>query len=204
MSKKRETDISKSRADRLIEEALRAVEAIEDEESKANEVDQELVERQPNNSELASIGRIDLQQYVEREVYMRLAADFENFRTRAQKEKNDSERIGKEKAIRGFLEILDNFDRALLQVDGQSGAFVDGVRMIMTQIEGWLKSEGFDRISSVGELFNPHIHEAVSQTNRIDLSNGVVVQELRRGYRSGDRLLRPASVVVNRIQEEGH
>jgi molecular chaperone GrpE len=201
MTKKREPDSTKSRADLLIEEALKAVEAKED-DSVADE-DQELAERPSTSAELASIGRVDLQKYIDREAYMRLAADFENFRKRASKERAEAEKVGKERAVRSILEILDNFDRALFQVQGESNPFVDGVRMILSQLETWLKAEGFERITAVGEVFDPHLHEAVSQVSRSDLSNGVVVQELRRGYRMGDRLLRPAGVVVNRNQEEG-
>jgi molecular chaperone GrpE len=200
MTKKREPDSSKSRADLLIEEALKAVEA---KEEAVPEEEQELVERPTASAELAAIGRVDLQKYVDREAYMRLAADFENFRKRSSKERAEAEKVGKERAVRGVLEILDNFDRALSQVQGESSPFVDGVRMILSQLEAWLKAEGFERIAAVGEVFDPHLHEAVSQVSRSDLSNGVVVQELRRGYRMGDRLLRPAGVVVNRNQEEG-
>ena len=201
MTKKREPDSSKSRADLLIEEALKAVEAKVEESTPEDE--QELAERPSASADLASIGRVDLQKYVDREAYMRLAADFENFRKRASKERIEAEKVGKERAVRSVLEILDNFDRALSQVQGESSPFVDGVRMILSQLEAWLKAEGFERIASVGEVFDPHLHEAVSQVSRSDLSNGVVVQELRRGYRTGDRLLRPAGVVVNRNQEEG-
>ncbi len=201
MSKKREPDSPKSRADLLIEEALKAVEAKE--EDSPAEDEQDVVEKPSTSPELASIGRVDLQKYVDREAYMRLAADFENFRKRAVKERVEAEKVGKERAVRGVLEILDNFDRALSQVQGESNPFIDGVRMILSQLESWLKAEGFERISCVGDVFDPHLHEAVSQVNRADLSNGVVVHELRRGYRIGDRLLRPAGVVVNRNQEEG-
>ena len=200
MSKKREKDTPKSRADRLIEEALKAVD-LEDQAQPSSEDEEGLEVQSP--LEQTSIARIDLQKFVDREAYKRLAADFENFRNRANKERHEAEKLGREKALRGFLEIFDNFDRALMQGSGHSGPFVEGIRMISAQMEMWIKSEGYERIATVGEIFDPKVHEAVSQVNRSDLSPGVVVEELRRGYRSGDRLLRPAAVVVNGAQREG-
>jgi len=200
MSKKREKDSPKSRADRLIEEALKAVDV--EEQEQAPQEDEEGLEAQ-SPMEQASIARIDLQKFVDREAYKRLAADFENFRSRANKERHEAERLGKEKALRGFLEIFDNFDRALMQGNDHAGPFVEGIRMISAQMEMWIKSEGYERIATVGEIFDPRVHEAISQVNRSDLSPGVVVEELRRGYRSGDRLLRPAAVIVNGLPKEG-
>lgn len=191
----------KSKADMLIEEAVRSVEAREvDPIDAAIEAAGELQEKSPSKN-TGEIAKIDLQQFVEKEAYLRLAADFENFRRRASKERQDAERSGKEKVLRDFLDILDNLDRAMAQVSDQTNPLVDGIRMVLSQIEQWFKGEGLTRIESLGKPFDPNVHEAVSQVETDGLPSGHVAQEVRRGYRWSDRLLRPAAVIVNRRQD---
>lgn len=200
MRKKEKSEGKTSKADLLIEEAIRAVEAKE--ASHDSDLSEELADKEPVSRDSGAIARIDVQQVVDKEAYLRLAADFENFRKRALKERQDSEKVGKEKILRGFLEILDNLDRGLSQAVDQGGALADGIRMVLSQVDTWLKSEGLSRIESLGKPFDPHLHEAVSQVESNAVPPGHIVQEVRRGYRWSDRLLRPAAVVVNRKEGE--
>lgn len=198
MSRK-DTEKRRTEAEKLMEEAVRNIEEREagarpsDSDGDAIEELQEVSGERTNK-----VAQIDLQKYVEREAYLRLAADFENFRKRAWKERQDSERSGREKVLRDFLEILDNLDRGLVQARDDQGALAVGMRMVLSQAEAWLKAEGLKRIESVGEMFDPTIHEAVSQVERSDVETGRIVEEVKRGYRWADRLLRPASVIVAR------
>ena len=184
---KPKTPSKPSKADLLIEEAVRS---IEEQEAKGTEDSSE------EKDTKGSIAQIDLQQYVDKEAYLRLAADFENFRRRAIKERTEAERIGKEKALRSFLEIFDNLERGLHQAKDDQGPLADGMRMILSQAETWLKQEGLERIPSVGQIFNPQVHEAVSQIENPQIPTGQIVEELKRGYQWSDRLLRPAAVIV--------
>jgi molecular chaperone GrpE len=184
---------SKSRADILIEEAVKAVEAGEDEAA-------ELTSKE-SPKEKEPVAKIDLQQYVEKEIYLRLAADFENFRKRAIKERQDAERNGRERILRGFLEILDNLERGLAQAKSEEGPLAQGMRMILSQVEVWMKSEGLDRIESEGKMFDPMIHEAISQVEDNTKPSGTILEEVKRGYRWSDRLLRPACVIVSKNGE---
>lgn len=189
-----------------MEEALRSVEKREaqsrdDRTGSASDAIEpndkdEVIDLDPSRSGEA-VGKIDLKQYVDKEAYLRMAADFENFRKRAVKERSDAERSGREKILRGFLEILDNLERGLSQVRNDQSSLADGIRIILSQVDSWLKSEGLERIQSVGKNFDPTIHDAVSQIDS-DEPAGTVVEEIKRGYSWSNRLLRPATVVVSK------
>ena len=191
MTKKEKNSGQRSKADLLIEEAVKAVESHEDGGSS-----DEIREKDGVSKDSGTIAKIDLQQFIDKEAYLRLAADFENFRKRALKERKDSERLGKEKILRGFLEILDNMDRALTQSADKTGPLADGIRMVVSQVDSWLKSEGLVRIETIERAFDPSVHEAVSQIESQAHAAGMVIMEVRRGYKWSDRLLRAAAVVV--------
>lgn len=191
MRKKEKNDSKPSKADLLIEEAVRAVD-------KTEEVHEEIKEKEGISKDSGAIAKIDLQQFVEKEAYLRLAADFENFRRRAVKERQDSEKAGKEKILRGFLDILDNLDRGLGQASGETSPLADGIRMVLSQVDSWLKAEGLSRIECEGRVFDPAVHEAVAQEESATYAAGTILREVRRGYRWSDRLLRPAAVIVSK------
>ena len=186
---------SKSRADILIEEAVKAVEAKEAQEAPSEEV----VSKETGNAN--PVAKIDLQQFIEKEAYLRLAADFENFRRRAVKERQEAERNGREKILRGFLEIFDNLERGLSQSKDENSALAEGIRMIISQAEIWMKSEGLERVETKNKTFDPLVHEAVSQVEDNTKPSGSILEEVKRGYKWSDRLLRPASVIVSKNSE---
>ncbi|MBN8555058.1 MAG: nucleotide exchange factor GrpE [Deltaproteobacteria bacterium] len=186
---------TKSRADMLIEEAVKAVEA----EESGDDSSEEVVSKETGS--VNPVAKIDLQQYIEKEAYLRLAADFENFRRRAVKERQDSERNGREKILRGFLEIFDNLERGLSQSKNEDSALAEGIRMIISQAEIWMRSEGLERVETKGKLFDPTIHEAVSQIEDNTKPSGSILEEVKRGYKWSDRLLRPAAVIVSKNSE---
>lgn len=196
MSKKEKNSGRPSKADLLIQEAVKAVESHSE-----HETSDEIREKESVSKDSGAIAKIDLQQFIDKEAYLRLAADFENFRRRALKERQDSERAGKEKILRGFLEILDNMDRGLEQAKDATGALADGIKMVVSQIDSWLKSEGLIRVETEGKVFDPSLHEAISQVESQAHAPGVIIKEVRRGYRWSDRLLRPAAVVVSKRED---
>lgn len=193
---KKGPDSKSSLADRLIQEALKAVEKEEIVESDSDS--KELSEISVVDDEPSGPIQIDLKKYVDREAYLRLLAEFENFRKRAQKDKEAAELSGKERILRGFLEILDNFERGISQAADDSSALATGMRMILSQAEHWLSSEGLVRIETHGLKFDPQAHEAISHIADDQVEAGYIVEEIRRGYRWRDRLLRPAAVVVSK------
>ncbi|HAB19541.1 MAG TPA: nucleotide exchange factor GrpE [Verrucomicrobiota bacterium] len=130
---------------------------------------------------------------------LRLAADFENFKKRAARDRDDARRVGAESVLGKLLPVLDNFDMAMAAA-AQSTTTLDtlrvGVNMIHGQLRGLLSDLGVKEIDPVGQPFDPSLHEAVSVQQSSEVPEGHVAQLTRKGYQLGDRLLRPASVVV--------
>ncbi len=135
------------------------------------------------------------------ERYVRLYADFENFKKRAQRERDEARRNAVESVVSRFLPVLDNLEMALAAAQQPSAGVENirtGVAMIHGQFKGAFGEYGIEEIDAVGQPFDPSVHEAVSQVETTEVPEGQVVQQLRKGYRNRERLLRPASVVVAR------
>jgi len=132
----------------------------------------------------------------EHDLYLRSLADFENYRRRIDRERSH---FGKE-ALRDFLlsllDAIDDLERLLNFVADESSPFIDGVRAVQRKLMNLLEREGVRPFESVGKPFDPSIHEAVSTAAADENTLGNVVQEVRRGYRWKDDVLRPARVVV--------
>lgn len=132
--------------------------------------------------------------------YVRLNADFDNFKKRAAKDRLDAIKYANEALIERLLPVMDNFEAALAAGANAETASVDslitGVKMIATQLKGVLAESGLEEIDAAGKPFDPTIHEALSQQPSADVPEGHVLQQVRKGYRLKDRLVRPAAVVV--------
>ncbi|MDE3066540.1 MAG: nucleotide exchange factor GrpE [Verrucomicrobiota bacterium] len=131
---------------------------------------------------------------------LRATADFENFKKRAARERLESAQFAAAALIQKLLPVLDHFEMALAAAQKAEGnhlaSFQAGVAMIQQQIKGVLSEAGLEEIDAGGKPFDPALHEAVSQQETVEAPEGQVVQQLRKGYKLRDRLLRPATVVV--------
>jgi molecular chaperone GrpE len=129
---------------------------------------------------------------------LRALADFDNFRKRSRREISDAERVAREDTLRELLPVFDNLERAsqhaVEATDVQS--LNEGIQMVMRQFLDTLTKLNVERVQSVGLPFDPAVHEAVQQVESSELPPGAVAHELLAGYRVGDRLIRPAMVVV--------
>jgi molecular chaperone GrpE len=134
------------------------------------------------------------------EQFIRMAADFENYRKRAAREKADAVRFANESLLQKLVPVLDNFDMAAAAASGAQGdapqSLQEGVNMILSQLRTVLTEAGLEEIDATGKTFDPNFHEAVAQQETTDVPEGQVVQQLRKGYKLRDRLLRPATVIV--------
>lgn len=131
---------------------------------------------------------------------LRATADFDNFKKRAAREKQDAIKFANENLLQKLIPILDNFDMALsaaqnAQTDG-SQSLQTGINMIYQQLKSVLAENGVEEVDATGKPFDPNLHEAVSQKETDEAPEGQVVQQLRKGYKLKERLLRPASVIV--------
>ncbi|NUU62328.1 nucleotide exchange factor GrpE [Paenibacillus agri] len=130
---------------------------------------------------------------------LRVQADFDNFRRRTLKEKEELAQYATSKLINELLPVLDNFDRALATAptSPEIEAFTKGVNMIFRQLDGVLKSEGLTAMESVGQPFNPEYHQAIMQVESEEHEEGIVTEEVQKGYLLKDKVLRPAMVKVS-------
>lgn len=130
---------------------------------------------------------------------LRTTADFENFKKRAARERQDAIKYANEALLQKLVTVLDSFEMALAAtqsgpVDGQS--LQAGIAMTQQQLRNALAEAGLEEVDASGKAFDPNLHEAVSQQETDAVPEGHVVQQLRKGYKLRERLLRPASVVV--------
>jgi molecular chaperone GrpE len=134
------------------------------------------------------------------ERYLRTLAEFDNFRRRTARERDDWRRLAQEELLREILPVLDNFDRALAAAPApgvdDAGGFRAGVELIHRDFLNALERLGVRPFSAVGEAFDPQRHEAVARVERGDVADHTVVGEAQRGFLFRDRVLRPARVVV--------
>lgn len=133
-----------------------------------------------------------------REQLLRTAADFDNFRKRSRREIEDARFRGREELLRDFLPVFDNLERAVAHAEqaADAKAVADGVRMVLRQFVDTLGKVGIERIESVGKPFDPNFHDAFQQMETTEHAPGTVIAELQPGYLMGDRLVRPAMVMV--------
>jgi len=130
--------------------------------------------------------------------YMRVAAELENYKKRAVREKADSIKYGNESLLRDILPLVDNVDRALEHADNSDDfeAFKKGLKMLHEQLLCCLRKHGVEVIDTAGKDFDPNVHEAMLQIESDERETGKVVNEFERGYLLNGRLLRPAKVCV--------
>ena len=131
----------------------------------------------------------------EHDAHLRLAADYDNFRKRSQKEKEQSYGNGKADAVEKLLPVYDNLERALNQPT-EDAAYKKGVEMTMTQLVGILNGLGVDIFGEVGETFDPNMHNAVMHIDDENLGENTIAQVFQKGFKMGEKIVRFAMVQV--------
>jgi molecular chaperone GrpE len=130
--------------------------------------------------------------------WMRSAADFDNFRKRSRKELEDTRKAGREELLKDLLPVFDNLERAMTSAERATEVkpVSDGLKMVLRQFTDTLGRSGITKVPTVGNLFDPSLHEAIQQVESDEHPPGTVVAEVQPGYLQGDRLVRAAMVVV--------
>ena len=131
--------------------------------------------------------------------YLRLQADFDNFRRRSRLDAEAAQKYRAQSLVADILPALDNFERALQvnTADEQTKSVLQGVEMVYRQLVEALQKEGVEAIESVGKTFDPYEHQAVMQVEDNEYEPNTVVEELQKGYKLKDKIIRPAMVKVN-------
>jgi molecular chaperone GrpE len=182
---------TKEQQNEAVEAAEETVNA-EQMEQAPEEID-EAAEEDARYAELVKLAEENQQRY------LRAQADFDNFRRRTMKEKEELGQYASMKLISQLLPVVDNFERAVAaaSVNGDFESLAKGVDMIFRQLEQTLEQEGLKAMNVVGEPFNPEFHQAIMQVESDEHEEGIVLEEVQKGYILKEKVLRPAMVKVS-------
>ncbi|OOE13670.1 nucleotide exchange factor GrpE [Fictibacillus arsenicus] len=191
---KEETTQNQTETD-LNEETVNAAVEEEVQENNVSEesVEETLTEDQQRIQELES----KLEEMSQKN--LRLQADYDNFRRRTREEQAASLKYKSQSLVEQLLPALDNFERALKTeaTNEQAKTLIQGMEMVYRQLADVLKQEGLTEVPTVGEKFDPNMHQAVMQVEDSEYESNTVIEELQKGYMLKDRVIRPAMVKVN-------
>ena len=134
-----------------------------------------------------------------RDLALRSQADFENYKKRSAREKEEAIKYANSSLLEKLIAIVDNFELGLeaARAEGEKSPVFSGMSMVLKQLMDFLADSGLQPIDATGQKFDPNLHEAIAHEPSDKFQEGVVVRQTRRGYRMKDRLLRPSSVVVS-------
>jgi molecular chaperone GrpE len=167
---------------------------LQDNETETTETEEAQVD--PKDAEIENLQQ-EVQQNEEK--YLRLYAEFENYKRRIQKENQTMKEYQAQSVLNDILPTIDNIERAL-QINGEDEQFVSlkkGVQMVYDSLLKALQDNGLEKIETEGQQFDPNFHQAVMQDNNDEFESGQITQELQTGYKLKDRVLRPSMVKVN-------
>lgn len=173
-------------------------EIIEEKENIENNDNQEKTETEEIVEENSEVEKLKLALDTLNNQYLRLAADFENYRKRQAQERESLLKYGAEECMKKVIEVVDNFDRAITMVEkiDNLDKMKETFHVLNKQLMESLTKLGLEQIKSVGEQFDPNLHEAVMQTPTDEQPEDTVINELQKGYKLGEKVLRPAMVAV--------
>lgn len=176
-----------------------------DKESEDFEADDiELVTESPEDQEVQQKPSVSSGTDELNSKYLRLYADFENYRKRVNKDKEDLVRYGNESLLYELLPAIDNLELALKHAsDEVNSGLVQGVEVTLKELQRTLEKFGLSRIEAAGKPFDPTVHHAMSQIERDDMDEKLIAEEFRAGYRYRDKVLRPSLVAVSiKVQKQ--
>lgn len=197
--KEMQQEIDEAEAEKTAADEAEAPETAEASESDAAEADAAAEAEAPDEDAAALKAQVEsLKAALEEKDnrVKRLQADFENFRRRTSKEREELANVVTQDLLKSMLPILDNFDRAMAAEQKDNESFQKGVEMIYTQLNETLKNAGLELIDTAGQKFDPNFHQAVMRVENPDLEDDTITQELQKGYIVKGRVIRPSMVQV--------
>ncbi|MGN1419542.1 MAG: nucleotide exchange factor GrpE [Acutalibacteraceae bacterium] len=177
------------------EEKVKTEEAKETEETKAEEAC-ESEEKQPQEEKASKEQELEKELAAAKEAHIRTLAEYDNYRKRSTREKEAAYGDSKAACLAELLPVLDNFERALQTTDSDFESFKKGMEMIYTNLGEIFKKLGVESFGEKGDAFDPNIHNGVMHVEDEELEENVVAEVFSKGYKLGDRVLRPAMVKV--------
>ena len=197
--KEMQQEIDEAEAEETAADEAEAPETAEASESDAAEADAAAEAEAPDEDAAALKAQVEsLKAALEEKDnrVKRLQADFENFRRRTSKEREELANVVTQDLLKSMLPILDNFDRAMAAEQKDNESFQKGVEMIYTQLHETLKNAGLELIDTAGQKIGPNFHQAVMRVENPDLEDDTIAQELQKGYIVKGRVIRPSMVQV--------
>jgi len=173
------------------------------EQEDAPETETDVEELSPEEQLQAALDQARSEAKAHQEQYLRTLADMENLRKRTQREKEELGKFANENILREILPVIDNLERAIEhaeQADSSDG-LLEGVQMTLTQFSQVLERFGVKPVESLGEPFDPALHQAMGQMETEEFPANTVAQQMQKGYQLNERLLRPAMVMVAKTPE---
>ncbi|WP_368652129.1 nucleotide exchange factor GrpE [Ornithinibacillus sp. 4-3] len=170
-------------------------------EQETEEVDEDaevtiIEESQPEQAELEKL-RTEQEETLNR--YLRLQAEYDNFKKRTQKERVAERKYKSQDLASDLLPVLDNFERALqVETNESNQGIIEGIQMVYNQLTEALASHGIQQIETIGQPFDPNLHHAIMQVEDEEKESNEILEELQKGYLIHDRVIRPAMVKVNK------
>jgi molecular chaperone GrpE len=192
-----------------LEEAMReAAEALDARHSKRRpEAESRVASPPAGEAEADEVASLRQELADARDRLLRLAADFDNFRKRALKDREEAHHFGHQNLVKDLLPSVDNLERAVDLAreggEGAGGGLLEGVELVLRELHAVLAKHGVTPIEALGQPFDPALHEAMAQVIDATKPPNTVVQVYQRGYQLRARLLRPARVVVSKAPEDG-
>ena len=185
--------------DASAEDAAKTAEQVNEEIEKELE-EAAAAEAQP---ELSREEQLEVEVAELKDKLIRSIADLENFRKRSAREKADSIRFGNQRLIEDLLPVIDNFGMGMAASEQDAGSMIYmGMQMVQKQLDGFLEAQGVKEVQlQPGEAFDPKQHDAMSQEVSEEFEEGQIIRIMRKGYMMGERLIRPANVVVAQSAE---
>lgn len=187
------TEAEEAKAEAKAEEA-KAEEKAPEEAEKEAPAEEAAGEEKTGGAEAAEKAAAE----AESERYMRLMAEFQNYKKRAAKEKTDTLQYANEKIVAELLPVIDNFERALATETDDLEGYAKGMQLIFEQFRKALENAGLEEIKAEDEVFDPNVHNAVMAENVEDKEDGVITKVLQKGYKLRDKVVRPSMVAVNK------
>ena len=179
MTKKKAKDISEKEVKKENEEIIEEKEVFEEVEEGFSEIDKVKNECKEIN-----------------EKYLRLQAEFQNFKKRTEKEKTDLYKYANEKMFTDMLPLMDNMDRALASTESSSDGIVEGLKMIKKSFGDMFEKNGIEAIEAMGQEFDPELHHAVMSDDSDDHASEHVIEEFQKGYKLNGKVIRHSMVKV--------
>ena len=183
--------------------AVDGIRVVSNSETTAPETEVLSIENNISNLKVEKLGRENRELTA---LLARTQSDFDNFRRRVERERGEHYAFAVSSVVKELLPVLDNFRLALTSMENSPSPelhhFFEGFELISQQFEKVLQTLGVEPVSAVGEAFDPHFHEAVSTEQNGEVPPNTILEELVRGYRMGEKLVRPAIVKVS-VRDEG-